>query len=128
MDRFSDWLRQAERDLAVAESLAAGGYHEWAAFAARQGSEKAVKGLVQSMKGASRGHSITGILQWIRQAAGVPGAVMDAARELDQVYLAARYPNGFASGTPADYFSEATSQRLLAHARTISEFCRGAIP
>jgi len=32
--------------------------------------------------------------------------VVDAARRLDKVYLTARYPNGFVSGTPSDYFTE----------------------
>ena len=47
MNRTIDWLRQAGRDLQVAESSAAAGYHEWAAFAAQQSAEKAVKALVE---------------------------------------------------------------------------------
>jgi len=124
MDRSSDWLRQAELDLRAAEDLAATRHHEWAAFAAQQSGEKAVKALVESLHGSVRGHSITAILQ---QALDVPEDILDAARELDQVYVTARYPNGFASGAPADYFSEKTSERLLEHARTILEFCRSAI-
>lgn len=125
MERSADWLRQAERDLEAAENSAAGGYHEWAAFGAQQSAEKAVKALVESLHGAARGHSITGILR--QCGVHVPDAALEAARELDQVYVTARYPNGFASGAPADYFSERTSQRLLANARSILEFCRSAI-
>jgi HEPN domain-containing protein len=124
MDRSADWLRQAELDLRAAEDLAATGHHEWAAFAAQQSAEKAVKALVESLHGSVRGHSITAILQ---QALDVPEDILNAARELDQVYVTARYPNGFASGAPADYFSEKTSERLVEHARTILEFCRSAI-
>jgi len=127
MDRSSDWLKQAERDVQSAENSAAAGFHEWAAFAAQQCAEKAAKALVESLHGSVRGHSITGILQQIPASLGVPADVLDAARELDQVYLTARYPNGFASGAPTDYFSENTSRRLLHHARTILEFCRSAI-
>jgi len=125
VERSADWLRQAERDLEAAENSAAGGYHEWAAFGAQQSAEKAVKALVESLHGAARGHSITGILR--QCGVHVPDAALEAARELDQVYVTARYPNGFASGAPADYFSERTSQRLLANARSILEFCRSAI-
>jgi HEPN domain-containing protein len=124
MDRSADWLRQAALDLQAAEDLAGTGHHEWAAFAAQQSAEKAVKALVESLHGAVRGHSITAILQ---QALDVPEKILNAARELDQVYLTARYPNGFASGAPADYFSEVTSERLLEHAQAILEFCRSAI-
>ncbi len=127
MDRPADWLAKAERDLLAARSLAAEGFHEWAAFAAQQGAEKAVKALVQSMKGAARGHSITGILERIQELVAIPDAVTEAARELDQVYVTARYPNGFAAGSPADYFSETTSRRLLAHATDVIEFCRSKV-
>jgi len=125
VQRSADWLRQAERDLAAGKSAAAAGFHEWAAFAAQQSGEKAVKALVESRHGASRGHSITGIL--CRCGVDVPEAVGEAARELDQVYVTARYPNGFAAGAPADYFSERTSEHLLANASSIVDFCRSAI-
>ena len=127
MDRSPDWLRQAERDLQAAENSAVAGYHEWAAFGAQQGAEKAVKALVQALHGSERGHSIIGILEQLPAAAKVPEEILDAARDLDQVYITARYPNGFAAGAPADYFTEKTSRRLISHARTVIEFCRSKI-
>ena len=127
MNRSPDWLKQAERDLGAGENSAASGYHEWAAFSAQQSAEKAVKALVHSLHGSSRGHSVTEILRQIAISIQVPNNVLEAARELDQVYVTARYPNGFPSGAPGDYFSEGTSQRLLNHARTILEFCRSKI-
>lgn len=57
----------------------------------------------------------------------IPEALREAARELDQVYVTARYPNGFAEGSPGDYFSETTSDRLLTHAKNIIGFCRGQL-
>lgn len=45
MNRSGDWLAQAERDLAQAESSRRQGHHEWACFAAQQAAEKAVKAL-----------------------------------------------------------------------------------
>ena len=125
VDRSPDRLRQAERDLQAAENSAAASYHEWAAFGAQQSAEKAVKALVASLHGAERGHSITGLLEQLRSSIEVPEAVLEAARDLDQVYVTARYPNGFASGAPADYFGQKTSERLIGHARTVLEFCRG---
>lgn len=127
MDRSADWLKQAERDIEVATRNATEGYHEWAAFAAQQGAEKAAKALAESHHGAVRGHSISGILVALGDAARAPANVLDAARELDQVYVTARYPNGFVSGAPSDYFTKATSQRLLHHARTVFEFCRSQV-
>lgn len=125
MNRAADWLRQAERDFQAAHNAATAGFHEWAAFAAQQCAEKAVKALVESLHGAARGHSITGILR--QCGLEVPEGALEAARELDQVYVTARYPNGFAAGAPGDYFTEKTSERLLDDARNILDFCRSAI-
>jgi HEPN domain-containing protein len=127
VDRSQDWLKQAERDFKAAEASKLAGYHEWSAFEAQQSAEKAVKALVQHHHGASRGHSITALLEQMAGSISVPGAVLNAARELDQVYVTSRYPNGFAAGSPVDYFTDATSERLLNHAQTILEFCRNSI-
>lgn len=127
MDRSADWLKQAERDLAVAQAEAARGYHEWAAFAAQQCAEKAAKALVQSMHGAVRGHSITEILRQLPASVGVPSSAVNGAQELDRVYVASRYPNGFASGSPSDYFNEKSSRDLIAYAQGILEFCRSKV-
>lgn len=40
-------------------------------------------------------------------------ALLDAARELDLLYVPTRYPNGLASGTPGQAFSTAQSMRAL---------------
>ena len=128
MDRSEDWLRQAGRDLQAGHNSSAAGYHEWAALAAQQCAEKAVKALIAALHGAERGHSVLSLLEQLRDQVSLPEPVLDAAKELDQVYIAARYPSGFASGAPADYFTEKTSDRLLTYARTVLEFCRSQIP
>lgn len=128
MNRAGDWLKQAEADLAAAVDSAAASHHEWAAFQAQQCGEKAAKALVQALHGASRGHSITDILKQLAPAIAVPNAVLDAARELDKVYVTSRYPNGFVSGSPSDYFTGGSSQKLIQHARETLNFCRSQIP
>jgi len=127
MDRSADWLHQAERDLRVAETDAAAGYHEWAAFASQQSAEKAVKALVQSLHGAARGHAIAQILRRLPESVKPPEAILEAALALDRVYVTPRYPNAFPSGSPGDYFNEKSSQELISHARRILEFCRSQI-
>jgi len=127
MERSADWLRQAERDLLAARDSAAASHHEWAAFQSQQGGEKAVKALFQFLHGSVRGHGITGMLKQLPGGLPIPEPLLDAARELDKVYVTARYPNGFASGVPGDYFTARTSQQLIEHARTIIEFCRSKI-
>ncbi len=127
MNRAPDWLKQAQRDLEMAETVKAKGYHEWCAFGAQQSAEKAVKALVQSLHGSVRGHAIAEILALLPASVAVPEAVADAATELDRVYFTSRYPNGFVSGSPADYFTHASSQRFLGYAKTVLEFCRSQI-
>jgi HEPN domain-containing protein len=41
--RWSDWWRQAERDLAHARHALTAGYYEWAGFAAQRAADKGVK-------------------------------------------------------------------------------------
>lgn len=127
MNRAADWLRQAERDLKVAEIGAAAGYHEWAVFAAQQCGEKAVKALVQSFHGAVRGQAIAEILHLLPSSVVVPEGALEAARELDRVYFTSGYPNTVSSGSPADFFSQSSSERYLDYARTVLKFCRGQI-
>lgn len=127
MNRATDWLAQAERDLNAAVDSAAAGHHEWAAFQAQQSAEKAVKALVQSLHGSVRGHSITEILRQLPVSVEVPDALFMAAQELDKVYITSRDPNAFASGIPGDYFDEKNSRELIGYAREILEFCRSQI-
>ena len=128
MNRGADWLKMAERDLGFAEVGAGAGYHEGAAFHAQQSAEKAVKALVQSLHGAVRGHSITEIVRQLPASVSVPEEILNAAQQLDKVYVTSRYPNGFASGSPSDYFDEQDSRELIAYAKEILDWCRSQIP
>ena len=127
MNRAGDWLGQAESDLEFAGTAASTGHHEWAAFVAQQSAEKAAKALVQSLHGTVRGHSITEILRKLPAPVVASQDILTSAQALDKVYVTSRYPNGFASGRPSDYFSEKDSQELLTHARRILDFCRSEI-
>jgi HEPN domain-containing protein len=86
-----------------------------------------VKALVQALHGEARGHGIIEILRQLLASAKVTDTVLDSARELDKVYVTSRYPNGFATGAPADYFTEKSSHDLLGHAKRVLEFCRSQI-
>ena len=127
MNRAADWLKMAERDLGYAEVGAASGYHEGAAFHAQQCAEKAVKALVMSLHGAVRGHAVTEIIRQLPASVKVPAEILNAAQQLDKVYVTSRYPNGFAWGTPSDYFSEKDSRELIAYGKQVLEWCRSQI-
>ncbi len=127
MNRARDWLQMAERDLGFAGVGAASGYHEGAAFHAQQCGEKAVKALVQHLHGSARGHAITEMLRQLPVSLAVPSEILAGAQKLDKVYVTSRYPNGFASGQPGDYFNAQDSTELMTYARQILDWCRSQI-
>ncbi len=114
-----DAFEQAARAIEVATSSAAGGYYDWSAYAARQGAAKAVCALLPPQSKCEQ--SVEALLARVAPWLQVPEGLLDAARELDQ---AAR---DFTAGERVEAFSEASSRKLIGHARLILEFCRGQI-
>jgi HEPN domain-containing protein len=47
---------------------------------------------------------------------------------LDKLYLPTRYPNGFESGAPGDYYTEEDSRGAIERAERILAFCRRHVP
>lgn len=120
-------MKSAEEDLRAANDSATAGHHAWGAFQAEQCAEKGAKALVQSLHGSVRGHSITEILRHLPASVKMPEALLNAAQKLEKVHVISRYPNGFASGSPSDYFDEKSSRELISYAREILEFCRSKV-
>lgn len=56
-----------------------------------------------------------------------PEYLLHAARILDRYYMETRYPNGFPSGKPADYFDLQTAAEAVDAAEKILEYCRNHI-
>ena len=53
----------------------------------------------------------------------VPQTILDAGRRLDKHYIPARYPNGFASGAPGDYYMEEDADQAIKDADEILRLC-----
>jgi HEPN domain-containing protein len=122
--RAEDWLRQAERDLQHARRALAHGTFEWAAFAAQQAAEKAVKAVFQSLGGEARGHSVTHLLAALPPPARPDEALVELAKELDKHYVVPRYPNSYPVGAPMDFYTEAEARRAIDASERILEHCR----
>ena len=127
-NRWQDWWRQAERDLAHAEQDARSGFYEHACFDAQQAAEKGLKALIMQRGGDPWGHSLVRLLESIRTKVDVPADLDNKARELDKLYIPARYPNGFSEGAPMDYYTETNAREALQHAGDILDYCRGQVP
>src|SRR5262245_57231231 len=124
--RSADWLRQGRRDLEHARRARASGDHEWACFAAHQAAEKAVKAAFQARGEEAWGHAVSELLTaLVRDAAADP--LMQRAKALDKHYIPTRYPNGFPSGAPMDYYTADDAARAIEDADAIIRYCEGVL-
>jgi len=122
------WLEAAREDLVYARHAAAGGHHAPACFYAQQVAEKSVK-VVDYLRGARAvlGHNVRALIEQLDPVPAGFAALLDAARELDLLYVPTRYPNGLDSGTPARAFSQAQSRRALELAEQFVEASTAAL-
>ncbi|MGD2157662.1 MAG: HEPN domain-containing protein [Anaerolineales bacterium] len=127
-NRYLDWFRQAEADLQHARHSLEDGDFEWSCFAAHQAAEKALKSVFLKMGLDAWGHTITVLIGNLPETVGQPSeTLINYARILDKYYIPTRYPNGFDSGAPTDYYTEEESSNAIRQAEAILEFCRHQI-
>ena len=126
-NRAHDWLAQADHDLKHARNAQQDGDYDWACFAAHQAAEKAVKGLFLALEGEAWGHSLTSLVEDLAKRMSVPDELRQRARQLDKHYIPTRYPNGFDSGAPGDFYTKPEAEGAIADADAIIEFRRRAI-
>jgi len=126
-NRWRDWLAQAKRDLNHAVHAREDEDFEWSCFSAQQGAEKAVKAVFLYLHGESWGHSVFALLKALSDKIEVSERLIEAAKNLDKHYIPTRYPNGFDSGTPGDYYTQKDAEEAIKNAREIIEFCEGCV-
>jgi HEPN domain-containing protein len=123
-NRAQDWLKQAERDLEMAEGARHAGWHEWACFAAQQAAEKAVKALHLHWGQEAWGHVVARLLRELPDEIDVPKELVERAHVLDGYYIPARYPNSHPEGAPFEHFGALQSEEAIRYAREILTFVR----
>ncbi len=127
-NRYADWFRQAEADLRHARNSLEDRDFEWSCFAAQQAAEKALKAVFQKLGMDAWGHTLTALIGNLPDSAAQPSeTLVNYARMLDKHYIPTRYPNGFASGAPTDFYTEEEAQNAIRNAEAILEFCRDQI-
>ncbi len=121
-------MDQAERDLERARLDVEHGFYEWACFTAQQSAEKAIKALGMKVGVDMWGRSLTAMLKILGESLDIPENIKKMAMLLDKYYIPTRYPNGFASGKPADYFTLEEAKEAVDAAGEILRFCKGYQP
>ncbi len=124
MNRARDWWVQAQADLRHARHALEDGDYEWACFAAQQAAEKALKALFEHRGQRVWGHSLTYMLEALRQEGmEIPEPLWDAARILDKLYLPTRYPNGLAQGAPTEFYTRREAEDAIRYSEEVLRFC-----
>jgi HEPN domain-containing protein len=126
-ERWKDWLAQAKKDLKHSGNACEDGDYEWACFSSQQAAEKAVKAVFLKHHGEGWGHSVFGLLKALDEKLRVDEDIFEAAKILDKHYIPTRYPNGFDSGIPADYYTKKEAKEAIKNAGQIIKFCEGLL-
>lgn len=139
MNRFNDWLKQAEKDMEAAIDSEKYKHFEWACFQAQQAAEKALKSLLLFLNIDSWGHGLMYLLkEWKRiieeeqidddeDDDNKYNDLIEKCQDLDRHYIQPRYPNGFASGYPAEFYNQKTAKECIENAKSIIRFVKEKI-
>ena len=127
MSRSDDWIEQSEKDFLHAKESLRIEHFEWSVLAAQQCAEKAIKALFFKIGADVWGHSILKFLKKLPDSFEIDDTLIKAAKYLDKHYITARYPNGFASGAPKDYYMKKDAQEAIKNAEKIFRFCKNQI-
>jgi len=122
--RRDDWLRQAQRDLEVADTTRQAGQYDWACFAAQQAAEKALKALYQHHHAEGWGHVLDVLIEGLLPDEPDLERLRDRAKMLDKCYIPTRYPNSLDRGAPADAYTRTEAEQAMDHAQQIVAFCQ----
>lgn len=127
MQRADDWIKQSLKDISHSKESIKIQHYEWAVLAAQQGAEKAIKALFFENRVDVWGHSLFKLLQELPEIFFIPKRIIKAAKSLDKHYITSRYPNGFASGAPLDYYTLEDAEEAFNHSEKIFRFCKNQI-
>ena len=126
-NRHMDWLRQAQADLRHARHALGVGDYEWSCFAAHQVAEKALRALFRQRGMDAWGHTLTALIGNLPADLRPTTELIDYARALDKHYILTRYPDGFDSGAPTDFYTRSEAEHAVQHAEAVLTFCRDQI-
>lgn len=122
-NRYLDWFRQAEADVRHAHNALKDRDFEWSCFAAQQAAEKALKAVFLKLGMDAWGHTLTALIGNLPSSVQLSDQLVKCAKVLDKHYIPTRYPNGFDTGAPTDFYTEEEAQYAIQCAEEIIAFC-----
>lgn len=101
-NRYFDWFRQAEDDLAWCKDTIETNHPAQACFIAQQIAAKALKALAYNREiDFVKSHSV----RQIARALEINSEIENAGKILDQYYITTRYPDAIAEGSPFETYT-----------------------
>lgn len=117
------YTKQAQHTLASAQRDQDAGDFDWACFKAHQAAELYLKGWLRSTDRFVTGHSILRLLAQLDDPdLVVPPSLQQCGRDLDKVYIPARYPDAYAEGAPMDFYVAKDAVESIQCAEQIAAF------
>ena len=117
-EEFKRWFNTALGTVRSAEGDLERGDYNWACFKAHQSAEFAVKALLRRLGLGAYGHSVSALLTAAPLQLKALN-VLQQAKTLDKYYVPTRYPNAWAEGSPADYYTREDAMQAIEYARSI---------
>ncbi len=137
LNRYNDWLKQTDKDLEAAEDSEKNEHYEWACFQTQQSAEKALSALLLYLNVDSWEHGLVHLLKELKIILKEEeetefnetehNTLIEKCQELDRHYIQPRYPNGFASGYPAEYYNTKIAKESIENAKFIIKFVKKKI-
>jgi HEPN domain-containing protein len=120
---FDRWCRMAFDAADTADGQVERAAH-WACFLTEQASQFICKGLFHGLGLPAWGHDPVDLGERLRTDAGlrVDGEIMDALARLSRHYIATRYPDAHAAGTPSAHYRRVDAEQAVVDARHIIDF------
>jgi HEPN domain-containing protein len=125
VSRYRDWLRQAERNLLSARLNEQGGLYEESCYESHQAAEKALKALLNFLGKERRGHSLLFLAR--ETEIEVPNDIEECILLLDKHYIPSRYPDVYAEGAPADYYTQKDAKECISCAEKVLSWVKSLI-
>ena len=126
-DEYERWMATARITLESAINDLEGSFYNWTCFKAQQSAECAVKAILRGLGLPAYGHSISRLVYEV-SGRGVEASheVVQASKTLDKYYVPTRYPNVWAEGSPADYYTRMDAEESIRMAKLIMRWVEGA--